>query len=510
MAEAASDSSRSTAGGPKSAPALFNRPDADVILSSSDNTNFRVYRQILTLASPFFETMFSLPQSTTSYSSPPPIIPVEEDARTLEDLLRICYPVRDPQLQIHVLTDWQHISNVTHAALKYDMVQAVDFMKAKLTAGVESSPLPVFCVACKHGFEGVAHAVASKLVAQNAPLSIGDLRGVYVSQLEDIPTGCYYRLMHASNTYSVDHLEFCRQRDAKQDLKAQQESDVVYRVPDAATDNLGQHTLRSVDAVCFSVSQETFAVFQSQDPTALGADDDTEQSCRSDSTILSLPEDSRTLELLLQLETQDMNDHATVASCLRASAKYSTKRAHPALAKRWLELSVESPLRSYLIASAYGLKDEAIEAARRLLSWTSQDLRRAYDPVMEDVSAGHYFRLLQYHDKCAAAADGAVRKSWARAFVGDVPRHCPGGLCSRTLTNATASRWADTCLARFKALRDRPRKAVSDDAILIGELCIQVGSCSSCVECVSHIDIVRLLAAFTEANEEVITAVCTL
>lgn len=515
MAEPTALSPRTTNRGPKTAPALFSRPDADIILSSSDNTHFRVHRQILSIASPFFETMLGLPQSTTSVSGT--LIAVEEDARTLEDLLRICYPVRDPQLKIHVLTDWRHISNVVHAAMKYDMVQAVEFVKTKLMAGVDVSPLQVFCIACKHGFESVARNVAVKLTAPNAALSTQAIRGVYVFQLEDIPAGCYYRLMQAGKSHMpcVDNIEFCRQGDANKPLTVHEEPCVGYRVYDDDGANHGKHAFRSADNVYYSVSQDTFLLFQRAHPVSdLNDSDESDTAAKDDasahisesgSAVLILPEDSGTLELLLQLGTRTMNDHAFIASGLRAAAKYNITTAYAALTTRWLELSNKSPLHSYLIASAYGLKEETIKSARQLLSWRSEQLQEAYIPVMEEVSAGHYFRLLQYHGRCADAADSAVRKSWAKAFVGDMPRHCTGGRCGRI--GATQSRWADTCYTRLKTLHDRPRKAVAEDATLVGELCFQVGSCSSCAECISHVDIIRFLIAFSKANEEVLMSV---
>ncbi|KAI0255963.1 hypothetical protein BJV78DRAFT_1113987, partial [Lactifluus subvellereus] len=40
----------------------FDDADADIILRSSDQVNFHVYKVILSVASPFFKDMFSLPQ----------------------------------------------------------------------------------------------------------------------------------------------------------------------------------------------------------------------------------------------------------------------------------------------------------------------------------------------------------------------------------------------------------------------------------------------------------------
>ena len=53
------------------APYDFNAPDADVVLRSSEGKEFRVHPLILSLGSPIFQGMFSLPQPT----GPPPQTP---------------------------------------------------------------------------------------------------------------------------------------------------------------------------------------------------------------------------------------------------------------------------------------------------------------------------------------------------------------------------------------------------------------------------------------------------
>jgi hypothetical protein len=41
----------------------FDRPDADVILRSQDNVDFHTFKILLSLSSPLFNTMFSMPQA---------------------------------------------------------------------------------------------------------------------------------------------------------------------------------------------------------------------------------------------------------------------------------------------------------------------------------------------------------------------------------------------------------------------------------------------------------------
>ncbi|KAJ7627871.1 hypothetical protein B0H17DRAFT_901672, partial [Mycena rosella] len=64
----------------------FDDPNADAILRSSDDIDFHVHRIVLSLASPFFRQMLSLPQAETEPSVA--ILPVSESALVLDRALR--------------------------------------------------------------------------------------------------------------------------------------------------------------------------------------------------------------------------------------------------------------------------------------------------------------------------------------------------------------------------------------------------------------------------------------
>lgn len=72
-----------------------NSPTADIVLRSGGLkfVEFRAHRAILSIASPVFETMFSLPQPGAEKSLP--VCDLSEDANTLEALLRFIYPVEE-------------------------------------------------------------------------------------------------------------------------------------------------------------------------------------------------------------------------------------------------------------------------------------------------------------------------------------------------------------------------------------------------------------------------------
>lgn len=109
-------------------------PNADIVLRSSDDFGFRVQKNILSLASPVFNDMFSLPQPapvesdvpmrTTALEGPLPRIHLSETGPVINILLRYSYPGRDS----HDMDDFDTVVAVRTAAEKYDM----SFITAKL------------------------------------------------------------------------------------------------------------------------------------------------------------------------------------------------------------------------------------------------------------------------------------------------------------------------------------------------------------------------------------------
>jgi hypothetical protein len=78
-------------------PHDFNdSPTADIILRSGGTkaaVEFRAHRAILSIASPVFETMFSLPQPGAEKTLP--VCDLSEDSNTLQALLKFVYPVEE-------------------------------------------------------------------------------------------------------------------------------------------------------------------------------------------------------------------------------------------------------------------------------------------------------------------------------------------------------------------------------------------------------------------------------
>jgi BTB/POZ domain len=72
----------------------FEVPDANLIIRSSDNIDFRVHKSLLAMASPFFKDLLSLPQpSDSEIVDGVPVVRLPESSELLNNLLSILYPV---------------------------------------------------------------------------------------------------------------------------------------------------------------------------------------------------------------------------------------------------------------------------------------------------------------------------------------------------------------------------------------------------------------------------------
>ncbi|KAH9912574.1 uncharacterized protein B0H18DRAFT_1053203 [Fomitopsis serialis] len=176
---------------PTDAPPPFNSPHADVILQSSDSVNFRVRKAILAEASPFFETMFSLPTGSTenhACTSPDlPVVPMQEDSTTVDGLLRFCYPA-GRRLREMGLDD---ISVLLPAARKYAMDQMVDYLTLTLEVFIGTSPLRVYCLAIHHQLgEHLTRAAARGFLDQPIQTAY-----IHTPELDHISGSAYARLL---------------------------------------------------------------------------------------------------------------------------------------------------------------------------------------------------------------------------------------------------------------------------------------------------------------------------
>lgn len=131
-------------------PPFHGSASSDVVLRTSDKVDFHVHKVILTLASPFFETMFTLPQPRTEIVAPKPIVDITETSTTIDTILRMCYPTVPKGM-----AEIAHIVDVLVAALKYEMAHVLVAARAAFREVVQSihwrDPLRAWALACARG-----------------------------------------------------------------------------------------------------------------------------------------------------------------------------------------------------------------------------------------------------------------------------------------------------------------------------------------------------------------------
>ena len=167
-------------------------PDLTVILRSSDNVDFFVLKPVLAKVSVVFKDMFDLPY--TSPEVPPldgdnqhhglPLIELTENSSTLHIILRLCYPVENPNL-----SDLEDIRCFLEARRKYMIEAFDDTIRDALSRVAESRPFSVFALASRYGLGDVANEAAKRMLSI-PPTDLSDK-----SALKDITGPQYHRLL---------------------------------------------------------------------------------------------------------------------------------------------------------------------------------------------------------------------------------------------------------------------------------------------------------------------------
>ena len=140
----------------KLAEAPFDDPQADLILQSSDEVHFRVFKLILSLASPIFKDMFSIP-------SPPSqnphdevqVVHLTEHSTALDVVLRHMYPVPSPKGDKFLYAGF-----LAEFARKYQVEALDEFITAYLTDNVKRDPVGVYAIAVTYGYNDVGTSAA--------------------------------------------------------------------------------------------------------------------------------------------------------------------------------------------------------------------------------------------------------------------------------------------------------------------------------------------------------------
>ena len=141
------------------AAAPFDSKDADVVLRSSDNVDFRVHKSILKLASPVLAALISLtplPPSAPRRHRRRRVVPLAEPGESLDLFLRFIYPVPEPPLSL------DEVATLLELAHKYDSPSVTSRMRPHLLRpdDLHADPLQVYALASYAGMDDVARTAA--------------------------------------------------------------------------------------------------------------------------------------------------------------------------------------------------------------------------------------------------------------------------------------------------------------------------------------------------------------
>ncbi|KIP06742.1 hypothetical protein PHLGIDRAFT_42666, partial [Phlebiopsis gigantea 11061_1 CR5-6] len=399
----------------------------DAILRTNDNVDFHVHKLVLSLASPVFESMFSLPQPSlygTATSGPPkrPVIPVSEDSTTIHSLLRYSYPIPDP-----IFPSFDLLDSALGASIKYQFTEATAIITKTLRdrvpgLGVQASiALHVFAIACRYGDESLAsHAAVScrsTVLSQRGTGFDHSTAGLcYSSTMSDcVSAGSYLRFIQYVE--SGAQTTFCtpppkvNQTPLPTDSESSTEPKKRYPFNINGADLL----LRSFDGVCLPVQRAILLC--NVDPDAdksfawlcrdniISSSNDT----AGDLPILTMKEDSGVLSMLVTLcyppqpgkgllewSAEQLCDGVALCA-IKAARKYGFNSVVQAYLSRIRYLIPQDPLRAYFISCALGWKDEVKNAAIRLAYRATPN---KYLPILESLPAKDYYALLRFHWAC--------------------------------------------------------------------------------------------------------------
>ena len=427
----------------KVAPYPFDSPSADIILFTPNLTEFHVLSSILSIASPVFRDMFSLPQQQDNGGAPNAAqhaIHVTEDSSSLDRLLRLCYPTSKPPLD--VLDD---IVLVLDAAMKYHMEWMIPILTKELKAAIPQNPVKAWAVASHADVasEDIAREAASAILANvrsrahegsaepgtpASHLTILDaiVRGQGDRVLHGVSAGNYFRLRQfilSESTNSSFRLLTPPQESASHTTTPEAP------LPSASILRLGPPDIllqcldgAEVEAHSFVVGFhspilkeeiEASELVRSQSYDQVHNVIYRQQEPSRPSLIISLEAtSSETLAVLLGLcygSVSPPSHLPLLASALIASKKYAMGQVEKLIMERWDQLAELNPLEAYFIAVQTGPELEACTraAARAVLKHPLAD---SYVYAMESSSALAYQGLLDYYRSCTDALKGHFRR----------------------------------------------------------------------------------------------------
>jgi len=139
---------------------MFSSEDADIILSSRDNTHFRVRSQLLRATSGWFDTLLSLPNNAPDATAVD-ILRLDETANILDALLRMVSGFEIPELR-----PIEFCEAILYAAEKYEMPGPISIVRIALCSTLlDVSPIRVYGIAARRNWVPEAQAASTRTLS---------------------------------------------------------------------------------------------------------------------------------------------------------------------------------------------------------------------------------------------------------------------------------------------------------------------------------------------------------
>ena len=199
MSNASSDSGQIT----RVAPAPFDKSEADLVLRSSDDVDFYVFKWILVdVSAVFARKLRTLPEPELPATERSPaegyngglrsntrlIINLTESSATLEPLLRICYPGSYSSFSPITFPSFDAAKPLLLAAHKYEMAALSKAFEQAVLPLVGECPISIYAFAAQHDLAELMRAAARASLNLVFPWP-------YASELDAISTAAYHQLI---------------------------------------------------------------------------------------------------------------------------------------------------------------------------------------------------------------------------------------------------------------------------------------------------------------------------
>ncbi|KAG9041275.1 hypothetical protein FS837_012474 [Tulasnella sp. UAMH 9824] len=355
--------------------------DGDCILRTCDGAEFKASKAVLSLASSIFHDMFALPPvaSEGKDQTEIPVVPIEEDAPTLQALLQMIYPIDPPQIasfplvqRLVIACDKYFISTAKLQLHLRDALNDDHFF--------EEDPLACYAFFWKLGWE--KQAIEASRYMHAFQLTENSIAKMLINKSGDVEA---LLQLSRSSTYRERHSQvFRHNRSLDLDLPLIINRDYMSSQTLASTSytvkapfdasSIGDCFLRSSDGAHFKTSRVILSIASPffRDMFALPQPGDEASSTTSELPTIPVEEDAQTLQtfltMLYPLDPPVVRSYTVATKLVRACDKYLISPLRLKSCLRDILATPEAlksdPLGVYALAWRLGLEEEAKTASR--------------------------------------------------------------------------------------------------------------------------------------------------